>query len=158
MTERPEKHPGDCGCDDCGHEEELVPDDLVAGIDPDCAPGGLVSYTGYLQPDGDCPGQWRLNLDLGLDDYLLLRHEDIVAQRQTGDVSIVWVRRDRVVKHVRARTPDQHRLDVLEGTILELWRAAAPPTSPSIAARGGPPDSTPPCPQSKPGTWCRPCT
>jgi len=168
-----EDHDCDCGCGartPCTPRiDALINDDLVDGINPECGDGaGLAPYQGFLQKVPGCSGQCRLYLTLELDDYLLLCDEDIVAQRQRGDGSIVWVRRDRPIKRVRVQTPDQQRMDYLQGEIGDLWGSApqgvpargwgAAPAAAGGVIGGVPwPMTIPPCPASQYYTQCKPC-
>lgn len=96
-----EKHPGGCGCDECsGPLRPLKADSIVEGLDPEmCGGDGLAVFHGYLGDDA-VDGVRRLYRNLELDEYLLIRERDIVAQRASGSASILWVRRDAVVRFV----------------------------------------------------------
>ena len=113
----PSGHPSGCGCPDCVRTTAIEPDEVVEGIDPECAGEvGLIVFRGFLASSG-IEGLWRLYLTLSLTDYILLRDEDIVSQHTNGAGSIVWVRPSRVVRQIRVRSARDLQAEFLEGEI-----------------------------------------
>lgn len=146
-----------CGCDciECTRVDDLVTDDIVDGVHPECCGGaGVAAYRGYLQEVPGGGDLWRLYTNLGLAEYYLLCGRDILAQRKLGDGSVVWVCRDRPVKRVVAGTPDQEIADFMQGEISALWNSAAPDRRPGGDWGGSPANTIAPCPKSKPSTQC----
>jgi hypothetical protein len=116
---RRDVHDDGCRCHDCHRTENPEPDDILRGINPDCCGCGaeLVVLRGYLAPDG-APEVWRLYLSLSMNEYLSIADRDIVAQKQVGPGSLVWVCSDSPVRHVRARTGRQIQHDLFDGPIV----------------------------------------
>lgn len=167
-----EKHPDDCGCGGCtGPVRPLKTDRMVEGLDPEmCGPEGLAVLRGYLG-DGASDGMWRLYLSLELDEYFLLRERDIVAQQQSGLGSVVWMKRDALVRYVRLGTAggftrggsigggSAASASYLAGTIGDQRRAYGPGPQDASWLTGPypPPTSEPPdCPSSA-STSRKPC-
>lgn len=110
-------HRKGCGCRKCVRDHAVAPDPLVDGIDPECCGGaGFIVLRGFMA-QGGAEGLWRLYKDLGMDEYVLLRDEDIVAQRQLSDRSIVWICGDRLIRRVRTGAALQMQRDFLGGAI-----------------------------------------
>ena len=118
----PRDHAHGCGCGDCARDHEIQPDDMVAGIDPECAEDGLTVLQGYLAPGGS-EGLWRLYLTLELDEYVLLHDADIVAQRQAGGRSLVWIRSSGRVRYVRVTEGRDVQAEFLRGRIAQRSRS-----------------------------------
>jgi hypothetical protein len=160
---REREHAGDCGCGcggdclDCENDETYVSDDVVDGVYPECCDGaGVEPYVGFLQEVPGCPGMFRLYVTLRLDDYYSFCKDDILARRKYGDRSVVFICRNRPVRRVTVGTPDQDRMDRMEGEIARGWASAAPDRRPAPGATGATTDTVWPCPQSKPRSVC-PC-
>ena len=104
---------------------------------------GITLLRGFMQ--GPVDGLWRLYLSLDLGEYLLLKDEDVAHQYQVGLGSLVWVRSDRSVRHVRVRTAEELDAEFLQGEI-EARRTdrsapasmAGPPERASAPALGPP--------------------
>jgi hypothetical protein len=96
----------------------VIPDPIIAGIDPDCCgPAGLVVLKGYLG-EGGADGLWRLYRSLTMDEYTLIRDEDIVAQRRVDDESLIWLCGDHVVRWVKVRPAARLQEEFLRGDIV----------------------------------------
>lgn len=152
-------HPDTCGCGACaGPIRPLKGDSIIEGLDPEiCGPEGLAILEGFLG-DGVSDGMWRLYLTLELDEYFLLREQDVVAQRQSGLGSIVWMKRDAIVRYVRlgsaggfAQGTSSTSASYLTGGISQRRQVAGPGPQDVgwLANNYRPPTSEPPdCPSS----------
>jgi hypothetical protein len=153
-------HPQDCGCGcrDFGPSRPLEEDPVVEGLDPDCTrEGGFTVLRGYLGR-GVAEGAWRLYLTLGLDEYYLLREEDIVAQHQEGRGSLVWVLRGAVIRRVRVGSAEDLAGEYLSGQIADRrpgFRGTGDGWSGGAGDSGTESSTWDGCPQSY--TRSRPC-
>jgi hypothetical protein len=117
-----------CGCGCCVRDHSIAPDPIIEGIDPDCCGGaGLTMLRGVVAPGG-ADGLWRLYRTWELDEYVLLRDEDIVAQRKQGDTSMIWICGDQPVLWVRVRSASRLQQEFLDGRIARAVGAPRPPS------------------------------
>jgi hypothetical protein len=95
------------------------------GLDPSQIPTGVVSAVGFVGRDVD-EGLVRVYLSINLDEYLVIRREDIISTQQLGTEqslvggSLVFVRSSAELKYVHVET-QQLQAEFLRGSISSTY-------------------------------------